>query len=226
MSTTTLSNGEILGNTSIAAGDTYLLQDSDSAYLEGTLTLAGTLSLGATGDDTNLVLDSVTVSLIGGGILLLSDSGNNRILGNDSTDSTLINVNNTIEGAGQIGINSSGQPLTLTNASAGVIDANAANNALVIATGGPTLVNDGLMEATGTGGLLITDSSAVDQTGGGTILASGAGDNVVLNGDADIIGGMLLDNGGGLIDVSNGTLDGSEGAAITIGTSSTVQLAR
>jgi hypothetical protein len=206
----------------IAASTTVQVADNNNLFLLGTLNNLGTLAENSTGDTTNIILDSATVSLTGGGTLLLSDSGANRIFGNSGADETLININNTIEGAGQIGINNSNNPLALTNESAGVIDANQ-SVALVIATGGPALVNAGLIEATGTGGLVVSNST-IDNTGG-TLLASGAGNNVDLQ-SSDIVGGLLRGTGGGLFVASGGaTLDGSEGAAITIAASTTVQVA-
>jgi hypothetical protein len=205
----------------IAASTTVQVADNNNLFLLGTIDNLGTLAENSTGDTTSIILDSATVSLTGGGTLLLSDSGANRIFGNSGADETLININNTIEGAGQIGINNSNNPLALTNESAGVIDANQ-SVALVIATGGPALVNAGLIEATGTGGLLVVNST-IDNTGG-TLLASGAGNNVDLQ-NSDIVGGLLRGTGGGLFVATGATLDGSEGAAITIAASTTVQVA-
>jgi hypothetical protein len=205
----------------IAASTTVQVADNNNLFLLGTIDNLGTLAENSAGNTTNIILDSATVSLTGGGTLLLSDYGANRIFGDNAADETLININNTIAGAGQIGINNSNNPLALTNESAGVIDANQ-SVALVIATGGPALVNAGLIEATGTGGLLVVNST-IDNTGG-TLLASGAGNNVDLQ-NSDIVGGLLRGTGGGLFVASGATLDGSEGAAITIAASTTVQVA-
>ena len=206
----------------IAAATTVQVVDNNALYLAGTIDNLGTLEGDSTGDTTNIVLNSATVSLIGGGVLLLSDNANNRIYGNGGTLGTLLNVNNTIEGAGQIGVNSGNSAITLTNEKAGIIDANQ-SVALVIQTGGPAVLNEGLMEAKGTGGLVIYDTT-IDNVGG-TLLASGAGHDVYLEG-SDIVGGQLQGTGGGLLIATAGaTLDGSQGAAITIATGTTVQLA-
>ena len=112
-----------------------------------------------------------------------------------------MNLNNTISGAGQIGI---GQ-LTLVND--GRIDATG-GNALYLNTTG-TAINNGLIEATGTGGLII--QSAVDSSGGGTILA--AGSNVSLSG-ATLAGGLVTSSTvgtvtGAVVVSGSSTLDGS-----------------
>ena len=76
-------------------------------------------------------------------------------------------------------------------------------NLLLSASG--TVVNAGLIESTGTGGLSI--QTIVDSSSGGTILA--AGGNVYLNGGT-LAGGLLKSTGGGAF-IANGneTLDGS-----------------
>ena len=234
MTTVTLSNGTTLvdgtvppGDTSatIAAGTTYLELDNYSIYLQGTLVNAGTLSIDSIGDTTNLILEGTTNTLTGGGTILLSDNPNNRIYGAGQSAETLINVNNTIEGAGQIGINNGNLPLALTNEAAGIIDANAVTYSLVIETGGPTVVNDGLMEATNTGGLVIYGDT-IDQTGGGKMLASGTG-NVYFEDGADILGGTLRGTLGGEFIVTNGgaSLGASSSSVLTIAASTTVQVA-
>jgi hypothetical protein len=71
----------------------------------------------------------------------------------------LTNVNNTITSAGQLG---DGQ-LTLVNDAAGIINGSATNNALTISTGGSgSSSNAGTVEATGAGGLVITNSATTN----------------------------------------------------------------
>jgi hypothetical protein len=209
----------------IAAATTVQVVDNNNLYLIGTIDNLGTLELDSTGDTTRIILAGPTVNLTGGGTLLLSDNGNNQIYGSSGADDTLINVNNIIEGAGYIGLNNSNIPLALTNESAGIIDANQ-TIALVIETGGPTLINDGLLEATGSGGLVIT-TTTVNQTGGGKILASGTGAGVYLEGGADILGGTLRTTLGGEIFITNGGASFgalTSNAAVTIAAKTTVQV--
>jgi hypothetical protein len=83
----------------------------------------------------------------------------------------------SISGAGSIGVGDC--DLTLVNESCGVINAdNASADNLMIDTGGNTIVNHGLMEATGGGTLVL--SSDVDNSCG-TIEAAGCNSSVVLN---------------------------------------------
>src|SRR5207237_8865131 len=87
---------------------------------------------------------------------------NNRIFGaTNSGTETLTNVNNTISGAGQIGTSNS---IEFINQSAGIINATSSTNALIIfptvtstevSANGGGFVNQGLLEATGAGGLVL-----------------------------------------------------------------------
>ncbi len=166
----------------------------------GTITNQGIIGLNSAYYASDLIVGSPTVTLNGGGTIVLSDGDtNDRIYGAVGTD-VLDNVNNTIEGSGQIG---AGQ-LTLINEKAGTISSTGTAG-LTISTGTVTAINNGLIESTGTGGLAI--ASAVDSSGGGTILAAGSA--IYLNG-ADLIGGVLQSSGTGSF-VGNGqtTLDGS-----------------
>jgi hypothetical protein len=73
----------------------------------------------------------------------------------------LVNVDNTIKGAGLIG-----SPLTLTNETAGVIDASGGTMGINLQG---TLINDGLIESTGTGTMFVRFTT-IDSSGGGTIV--------------------------------------------------------
>ncbi len=200
----------------IGAGATVHVDDGTSLSLLGTINATGTLLNGANNYSTDLILGSPTVTLTGIGGVVLSDAGGNRIYGSSPTNDTLINQS-TIAGAGQIGVNNGNIPLALINK--GTIDATGINNALIIATGGPALTNTGLIEATGTAGLLITDATTIDN--GGTILA--AGGNVFLNGGADIVGGSLAASGNGFF-ANNATLDGLTATPVTLGAKTNVQV--
>ena len=178
---------------------TVEVSTGDSMTLLGTINNEGTIGLNSTYYDSDLIVGGATVTLTGGGTIALADSDTaNRIYGAVGTD-VLVNVNNVIEGSGQIG---AGQ-LTLINGKAGIIDSTGAQG-LTLYTGS-VVTNDGLIESTGAGGLAI--ESAVDSSGGGTILA--ASSTIALNG-ADLEGGLLHSTGTGQF-VGNGqtTLDGS-----------------
>ena len=198
----------------IGSGASVHVNDGTSLALLGTINAVGTLFDGAGNYNTDIVLGSPIVTLTGATGLRLSDAGGNRLFGTVG-DSTLVNLS-TIAGAGQIGINSTLNPLTLVNR--GTIDATGIHNALYIQTGGPAVSNTGLIEATAAGGLQITNGTTIANSG--TILA--AGGNVVLSGGADIVGGRLAASGNGFY-TSNATLDGTS-TPVTIGTSATVHV--
>jgi hypothetical protein len=192
----------------ITTGSTVQINDGAALSLKGTITNNGTLSLAASTTTTDLLVASGTVTLQGGGNLVLADTGTNnrsRIYSN-TAGSVLDNVNNTISGAGEIFSN--GGNLSLTNEAAGVIDANGAH---ALEIDHITLTNSGLLEATGAGGLEIFNAT-VNNTGnsnGGQIKAVGTGNNVNLGTDT-VVGGSLIASGGGLIAITgNSVLDGS-----------------
>ncbi|WP_232448722.1 beta strand repeat-containing protein, partial [Burkholderia ubonensis] len=163
---------------------------NDGAMLPagGTIDNTGTIALGSTGDLTRLEVLVKSATLEGGGYVTLSDDSHNVVFGS-TPDTTLVNVDNTITGAGQIG---AGQ-LTLVNE--GTIVASGAN-ALVIDTGTHAVVNTGTLEATGSGGLVI--DSAVANTGNlwannGNLTIQG---DVTGAGSATISGAATLEFGG------------------------------
>jgi hypothetical protein len=136
------------------------------------------ITLNSSGDQTELQIVGDGLTLQGGGQLVLSDSPANVIVGTTST-TTLTNVDNTISGAGQIGLGDGN--LTLVNEAHGTIDANAAGGTLIVDTG-HTVTNAGLLEASNGGTLLIEDAvngsgSACAVINGGT-LDFGASSNV------------------------------------------------
>jgi len=116
---------------------------------------------------------------------VLSDSDANIISGT-SSDVTLNNEDNTISGAGHLG---NGE-LTLTNA--GTIDATG-THALTIDTGSNSVLNSGVLEASGSGGMTVASSivnSGVLWANGASLTVQGA---VSGNGTATIDGSGTLD---------------------------------
>jgi large repetitive protein len=197
----------------VTSDATILVKDNENLTLLGTISNAGTISQAAVSGVSDIRLGSPIVTLTGGGKLLMSNNANNRIYGN-APNFRLVNVNNTISGAGQLGV---GQ-MRLTNQAAGVINANQAASktdpgSLTLNTGQALITNAGLLEATNTGGLVL--QSFVLNVGG-TILATGAGAHVDLS-NASIIGGTLSSAAGGVADVISGagTLDGLSAGPLT-----------
>ena len=226
-------NGMLDGKTSaVSLSGSLTVVNTNVLTVAGSVANSGTLTING-GASTTQVQLSANTTLSGGGQVVMTDSANNYFWGQAAAD-TLVNVDNTISGAGNIG---NGQ-LILTNSAAGVINAVGANS-LVINLGGQALVNQGLLEATGAGGLTIS-GAAVDNTtgsitanaksavtfinatvknagGGGIVIANGA--TGTLGGGADIVGGTLQVQGTGSINVTGGTseLDGSASAITTNG---------
>ncbi len=186
---------------------TLKVDDGAALQIDGTIDNTGSVSENSVGSNTFIDITPAGATLTGGGTVSLSDNSHNIITGTD-VGATLTNVDNTISGSGQIlGDTVHGYiTLALVNQQLGVIDATG-SNALVLNLN--SFTNDGLVEATNpntlaqTGGLAIK-STTVDQTGGGTIKASGS--HVDLQ-SAIILGGTLATANGGVIDtVDNGSV--------------------
>jgi hypothetical protein len=204
----------------ITTGSTVQVDDAAQLDLLGAIDNEGTVAMSSTADTTVLVIDSPTVTLTGGGQLVLSDNASNVITGNGNFLGALVNVDNTISGAGSITVGNGDFAMALTNDARGVIDANQ-GAALYFQLQTNPLVNAGLMESTSTGGLVI-DNSTVTNTG--TILAAGTGDYVALLANASVAGGTLATSGGGLIAIANtDTLDGTANA-VTLTAGSTFRV--
>ncbi|MES0103932.1 Ig-like domain-containing protein, partial [Mesorhizobium sp. M0001] len=159
---------------------TMTIGDGALLPLSGIINNSGLITLDSMGGDTLLQVIQHGVTLQGGGQILLSDSTANVISGT-GPGVTLVNVDNTISGAGQLG----GGMLSLDNS--GTIIATG-SNALVIDTGGSVVVNSGTLEATGSGGLTITGGLA----NSGMIWANGG--NIDINGQVTGDGDATIGN--------------------------------
>jgi hypothetical protein len=184
-----------------ANAGTISVANNNIFALGGTLTNSGLVSLNSIGNATQFQIAASGATLQGAGQLTLGDNSQNYVIG-ATASATLTNVNNIISGGGQIG----GGQLTLINQAAGVINATAASNALLLNTTGKTITNAGLIEATGAAGLTITGTTVDDSTGG---IIQAVGSTVRLN-SAVILGGSLKSSSGGTITTTDrGTvLDG------------------
>jgi hypothetical protein len=201
---------QISGSTSTFDGTTNSFGNTANVQVDGgsSLTLLGTIdnagvvgllgyaSYSAYGNGFGpaaLLVDG-SVTLQGGGQIALWDGarygqyygdtttiyqGHNSIASFD-TPATLVNVDNTLIGGGQIG----DSYLTLVNQAGGVIEAAAVGNnpnpnqpiVLTLDTGTNTIVNAGLMEATEGTTLQInsavTNPGTIEVTGGSTVVLS------------------------------------------------------
>ncbi len=219
----------------IPPGTIEQANDGDALFLLGTIENHGTIFTNAVGTPSaanlvSIVLAGPAVTLDGGGTLLLTGAFDTQIYGSSATVASLVNVDNTITGAGDIGedgpftldASTTLYPISFTNEVHGVINGNGTvagsgmgpPPGMFIGTGTAPLVNNGLIEATDIDGLFF-DSATIDQSAGsGTILASGAGVTIASfwfdqNGGVDIIGGTLEVSDGGQIELGGATLDGS-----------------
>ncbi len=96
-----------------------VLSDGALLPLGGTINNVGAITLNSTGHETDLQIIGNGVTLQGGGNLILSDSDENVIVGT-TAGHTLTNIDNTISGAGQIGVGDN--TLTLVNEATIVAD--------------------------------------------------------------------------------------------------------
>ena len=144
----------------------------------------------------------------------------------NATGISTINNYGTIDGGGTIG-----GYLIINNEAGGVIDATGVYGlALATYSIGPSnqyshVVNQGVLEATGTGGLGI--EGLVDN-GGGLILANGAGAHVDLDPASYVYGGEFETENGGVIDVDYNTyIDGTNltgQGSVTVAQGSTIDI--
>jgi len=204
--------GANVGTISVADGGTF--SASGTVDNVGVLALQG---VSLAGPHPYLSIGSAGLTLTGGGEVVLADALSapfqpcppsyslDRVTG--VTGATLTNVDNTIAGAGWIGLGDIG----LVNETKGVIDASLVTDLILDPVG--TLVNKGLLESTGPGGLYILRAT-VDNSSGGVIAA--AGDEVYVS-FSDIIGGTLTSSGSGYIYCDHGadTLDGATAGPVT-----------
>ena len=168
-----------------------------------------------TGTGSELLVDTATLQLIGGGTVTLENGG--AIVGNGSpgTPDTLENVDNTIAGAGTIGDAGNGE-LALVNDVNGTI---AASGVLTFATGN-TIDNAGVLLALGGGELDVQDSQ-INNTGTATgiVVAETGSELLVDTATLKLVGDgtVTLESGGAIVgNGSPGTPDTLENVDNTI----------
>jgi hypothetical protein len=154
-------------NLAFTAGSTLDIPNTSSATFKGAIANAGAIVLNSGGNTTDLILHADGVTLTGGGIISLSNTTANRFYGTG----TLNNVDNTIQGSGQFGINL----LTLTNT--GIIQATQSNPLTIDLNNSTPFTNQGVLRATNSANLVFTDNlinaAAVFAQTGGTFTALG-----------------------------------------------------
>jgi hypothetical protein len=199
---------------------TFQVVNNATSYLDGTINNTGVISVDSQGNGTALRLASQEGTLTGGGKLVLSDSSTNYVYANEAFFA-LDNLDNTISGGGQFG---NGQ-LTFTNT--GTVNANG-TNALVLNTGSYDLTNGvgGVLEATGAGGLSVTNgifsNAGTVAAAGGSVTFGGGVDNLnELNGT--LTGGSWNASGGAALAIDGGTISVLAANVTLNGAGSTVE---
>lgn len=187
---------------SISAGSSLVIENSQQLTLSGSagpiLLNEGTLQFASLGNFTDLLLSGGEISFTGGGTVTLGAHSNNRI-GGQSGSERLVNVDNVIQGGGQIGLNQ----IALTNQS--VIEANQAGTALVLDPNSVGFTNTGTLRAADGATLLLQDGTF--QNSGGVVAAK-SGSRVDLSG-ATLAGGTLTTFDTGRIrNLNTAALDG------------------
>ncbi len=193
---------------------TYSITNNTSTYVEGTINNTGVIQITA-GTTTAALIVEGNVSLTGGGTVTMSTTGAGGAYIYQYGGSTLTNVNNLIQGAGEIGYNG----LAVVNQASGVIDSNGTPSGSALYLNPSSLTNQGLLEATNSAVLQLAGGENFNNSSG-NILANGSSSMVQLLSGPTIQGGTLTTTGGGtlgtLVSGNNATLDGSTHGAITI----------
>ena len=214
-------DGSTQGAVTIAGA--FVVNDNSSLQLKGTVSITGNLLVNSLGNFADLrIADGTT--LTGGGSITLGAQLDNRLFGLSNAGTEVItNFNDNINGAGQLGVSNS---IEFINQIGGIVNATSSTTSLIIsptavvsvtAPRGGGFVNQGLLEATGAGGLVLNGGQF--NNSGGQILASGAGNSVFLQVGVIISGGVINGGGGGVVTTVAGntaTLDGATQGAVTV----------
>jgi hypothetical protein len=203
-SAVTVDGGFNCNNLTIDASSSLTIPGGDNLTVNGTsIANAGKIIIDDTAGVAALAIAAgQSVVLTGGGTVTMNDTtGGAAALIRGGASSTLTNVNNTIQGSGQLGF---GNGLVLVNQAGGVINGNQTARVLEV-NPFAGVTNGGLMEATGGGSLSFAQGLTVNNAGG-IVSSSGSGSTVLLIGVTQ--GGTLKTSGGGIMQ-GEGTLDGA-----------------
>ena len=178
------SNGVILDGNSqgpLTNAAVYTISNNGDTELIGAIKNSGSFQVAANGNQTNLSM-SGTVTLTGGGSVVMSagTNGGTPVIRQDTAGSSLINVDNTISGVGQVGNGN----VAITNLVGGTVNA-VGNTLLINAT---QFVNQGLLGATANSTL---QTNTLIVNAGGNMTANGGGSSVQLLNGTRIEGGQL-----------------------------------
>jgi hypothetical protein len=187
-------------NLTIDSDDSLILPEGSQLTVFGsTVSNSGSISLNSAGFGVRFNVNGAT-TLSGGGTLTMSNSATNTIMGAAQTSpgASLTNKS-TVQGAGGIGGGSGiGNGNSFINQ--GTINATQTTPLVITGSTGQTLMNTGLLEATG-GGTLELAGGTVTNTGG--TISAGTGSTVLFQGGptdgTTITGGTFTTTGTGVI---------------------------
>ncbi len=209
--TVTASSDEIVGGLRIAANATLAITGG-VFVVRRDIGNSGVIALNSAGGDVRLEINGATATTLrGGGQIILGDDKSGFIGATRRHHGDLVNVDNTISGAGRM----EGLGFRFDNQAAGVVNATESHNLVLKHV---VCANEGLLEGTGAGGLTLKATTTILGGPNGVILA-GADSTVHLRG-ATISGGTLSSTGSGRIVVTG--FDSKKGGARWEGLTSTV----
>ncbi len=173
-------NAATFSNFTVQVGNDQVTANGTSDTISSNLTINGRWFLGGTSSSTDMIFNG-TQTLGGTGELIMSDSSNNRWLG-DTANTITVGSGLTVRGAGNIGLN---LPNIVNN---GQILAQGIDNELLIRSN--SLTNNGVLRAEGAGGLHIsgvnvTNNTSVDVNAGSSLNLTS---NTVINGVINVAG--------------------------------------
>lgn len=170
----------------------YTLGNNSDTRITGTLNNTGSINVTSTGNQTDLEVALGGASLTGGGTVTLS--GPFAGINDASGTQTLTIVDQTVQGAGNIGRNTTDFNLQDGN----LIDANVTGQILVI-DAAAVFTNAGTLRASGGGILELRDGGTGDFINSGGTIEAQAGSEVRLITGARIVGGDLTSTGTGVV---------------------------
>ena len=163
----------------------FVGNNNSTTTLIGNMTNPGTILLNSVANFTDLALNG-NVTLTGGGTVSLTNFA--RVLGSG----ILTNVDNLIEGNASAGGSLGANAIGLINQTAGVINANSSGLVLNVDPNSANgLINQGTMEASNGGILLLTGNGGGGFTNSGGTITAMDGSEVQLTNSISITGGTL-----------------------------------
>ena len=205
-------NGLVLSNSSTLDGATHgaitvnghvIDADNQTSYIAGTVNNNGTITVNNNADLRLQGTNNLTLNGAGNVTLV---AGNSRIFGDNGNNVLTNTAGHTIQGQGQVGINS----LKVVNQ--GLITSNVAGGTLTLQpVGGQNgFVNTGTLRADG--GALVLQSGIFNNAGGTIQARNGSAITVI---GSMLQGGLLTSSAGGSFTFTNSsTLDGTTNGAI------------